>query len=160
MLTEVAKVVAVEEDGVWVETIRQSTCGTCSAQKACGHSLLNQVSEKQRNLVKALPGSLHASQYQVGDDVEISIPESVILKGSLIVYLLPLVMMLLGSAIFSQLLHSSPEAAAAVGAITGLALGFAAVYWHGLRHKDDAAYQPTLVQVLERSGNAINLSTL
>jgi sigma-E factor negative regulatory protein RseC len=160
MLTEVARIVAVDDDGVWVETVRQSTCGTCSAQKACGHGLLNQISNGRRNLVKVLPGTVNRERCHIGDDVVISIPESVVLKGSMIVYMLPIISMLAGAAFMSTLFGSSPDAGAALGSILGLALGFAVVRWHGLRHKDDAQYQPTLVQVLERSGNAVSLTPL
>ena len=45
MLIETGRVVAVEanEEALWVETIRQSTCGSCAANKGCGHGLLNRA---------------------------------------------------------------------------------------------------------------------
>ena len=56
MLTEVGRVIAVERDGLWVETIRSSTCGSCGARKACGHGLANQMRDGERGLVRVLPG--------------------------------------------------------------------------------------------------------
>jgi sigma-E factor negative regulatory protein RseC len=41
MLTEQARVVALDAETVWVETIRQSSCGSCSARAGCGHGMLN-----------------------------------------------------------------------------------------------------------------------
>ena len=43
MLLETGRVVAVDADSVWVETIRRTTCGSCAVQKGCGHGLLNQL---------------------------------------------------------------------------------------------------------------------
>ena len=75
MLTETGRVVAVDADGVWVETIRQSTCGSCAAQKGCGHGLMNRISDGHRSLIRALPGRLSAGDCQVDDQVRISMPE-------------------------------------------------------------------------------------
>ena len=57
MLTETGRVVAVDGDRLWVETIRKSTCGSCAAQKGCGHGLLNRISDNQRGLIPVLRGS-------------------------------------------------------------------------------------------------------
>ena len=54
MLVETGRVVAVEEDSLWVETIRQSTCGSCAAQKGCGHGLLNRYADGKRGYIQHL----------------------------------------------------------------------------------------------------------
>ena len=40
MLTETGRVVAVDDDGLWVETVRRSTCNACGVRQGCGHGLL------------------------------------------------------------------------------------------------------------------------
>ena len=97
MLTEVGRVVAVEPESLWVETIRQSTCGTCAAQKGCGHGLMNRVTDGKRSYIRVLRGQQPVQHCDVDDQVLISIPEEVILKGSFIAYMFPLVCMLLGA---------------------------------------------------------------
>lgn len=150
MLTETGRVVAVESDGVWVETIRQSTCGSCAAQKGCGHGLMNRIGDGRRSLIRALPGKLAVADCQVDDEVRIAIPEDVILRGSLLVYILPLLLMLAGAAAGSAAYPASGDLAAALGAILGFVLGFALVRLHAHRHRDDSSLQPTLVEVLHR----------
>jgi len=150
MLTETGRVVAVETDGVWVETIRQSTCGSCAAQKGCGHGLMNRISDGHHSLIRALSGELNAADCQVDDEVRISIPEEVILRGSLVVYILPLLVMLAGAAAGSSLYPDAGDLAAALGAVLGFFAGFALVRLHALRHRDDHSLQPTLVEVLHR----------
>lgn len=157
MLTETGRVVAVEADGVWVETIRQSTCGSCAAQKGCGHGLMNRISDGHRSLIRALSGQLNASDCRVDDEVRIAIPEEVILRGSLVVYILPLLLMLAGAGIAAAVSLEHSDLAAALGAAGGFALGFALVRWHAHRHRDDRSLQPILVELLQRGTQAVQL---
>jgi sigma-E factor negative regulatory protein RseC len=151
MLTETGRVVAVDTDGLWVETIRQSTCGVCAAQKACGHGLINRMTDGKRSYIRVLPGEQAPAECSVDDQVRISIPEEIILRGSFVAYLLPLICMLGGALLAVGFLPGSEDGAAALGAITGLLIGFAAVRWHAVSHRQDPDYQPVLVEVLRPS---------
>ncbi len=148
MLIETGRVVAVDSSGLWVETIRQSTCGTCVAQKGCGHGLLNRISDGKRGYIRVLPGNRDVRECVVDDQVRISIPEEVILRGSLIVYILPLLCMLAGAATAVGLVSGNQDVLAALGAVAGFGVGFALVRWHAWRHRDDRNLQPTLLEVL------------
>ena len=147
MLTETGRVVGIEPDGIWVETIRRSTCGTCSAQKGCGHGLLNRISEGKRGYVRALPGDQSVEDYKVDDQVLISIPEEVILRGSFIAYILPLLSMLAGAMAASHFLAGQQDVLSVAGAIGGLAVGFTLVRWHGIYHRQDPEFQPVLLRI-------------
>ncbi len=157
MLLETGRVVAVEDDGVWVETIRQTTCGSCAAQKGCGHGLLNSMSAGHRSLIRALPGALKPADCRVDDEVRISIPEEVILRGSFIVYMVPLVIMLAGTIIGSSGLTTNTDVGAALGAALGFAVGVLLVRIHARRHRDDPSLQPTLVDILHREAQAVRI---
>ena len=158
MLLETAHVVAVEADSVWVETIRQSSCGACAAQKGCGHSLLNRISASRRNYIRVFSGALEASHCSLDDHVRISIPEQVIIHGSLIVYMLPLVSMLLMAAVATTVSVANQDLLAIGGAVTGFALGLGLVRWHAWRHKSDRSMQPTLVEFVNPSVECIAVS--
>ena len=149
MLTETGRVVAVEADSLWVETIRQSTCGGCAVQKGCGHGLINRISDGSRSHIRVLSGELAADACALDDQVRISIPEEVILKGSFIVYVLPLAAMLGAAAAAVALFSGNQDVLAFFGAVTGFALGVAVVRWHAWRHRDDTALQPTLVEIVK-----------
>lgn len=158
MLVETGRVVAVENEALWVETIRQSTCGSCAANKGCGHGLLNRIADGRSGYVKVLSGAVSARDCEVDDQVRISIPEQVILRGSLVVYLLPLACMLAGAAASNAIWTGAPDTAAAGGAIFGLALGFGLVRWHAWHHRHDRALQPTLLEILPRSRLPVRLA--
>jgi sigma-E factor negative regulatory protein RseC len=155
MLTENGRVVGVESDGIWVETIRRSTCGTCAAQKGCGHGLLQRVSEGKRGYIRALPGDYPVDSYKVGDQVLVSIPEEVILRGSLIAYVMPLITMFVGALSAVNWLTGNQDLLAIGGAAIGLALGFALVRWHGAHHRRDPEFQPVLLRVIPPAASAI-----
>lgn len=149
MLFETGRVVAVEHDSLWVETIRRSTCGSCAAQKGCGYGIINRfTADGRRGYVRVLPGAVGTRACAVDDEVRISIPEEVILRGSLVVYMLPLLGMLLGAAAAASLSADSQDLLAAIGAAVGFGLGLSLVRWHAWRHRRDETLQPKLVEVL------------
>lgn len=148
MLTETGRVVAVEAQSLWVETIRQSTCGTCAAQKGCGHSLINQISDGSRSYIRVLCPEHEPNVCKVNDQVLISIPEEVILRGSFIVYMIPLLAMLVGSVAAVELFVGHPDLVAIAGASFGFLVGVAVVRWHAWSHRDDTSFQPTFIEVV------------
>lgn len=158
MLVETGRVVAVDTEGLWVETIRESTCGSCAAQKGCGHGILSRFGSGRRAYVHVLWGGITSDDCAVDDQVRISIPEDVILRGSLVVYMLPLVCMLAGAAAGATLLPLAGEWPAAIGAILGFAAGFVLVRWHAWRHRADRTLQPTLLEVLNPGSRPVRLA--
>ena len=148
MLTEPGRVVAVESDSLWVETIRQSTCNSCSAQKGCGHGMLNKVGSGRRNHLRVLLQGQSAADFAVDDEVVISIPEQVLVSGALLVYLLPLALMLAGALLFSRFWQG--DIAAVAGASLGFVLGFAVVKYHGWRNRDNRDLQPVVMNKLTK----------
>jgi sigma-E factor negative regulatory protein RseC len=155
MLRETGRVVAIEDDGVWVETIRSSTCSACAANKGCGHGLINRYSGG-RGLVRALPGEkLAPRDCRVDDQVIIELPEEVILRGSVIVYLVPLLGLLCGALAMAGQGGDGPVLA---GAAAGLALGLALVRWHARRHRNDRRLQPALLEIVSRGAQPLSLT--
>ncbi|MEQ9465502.1 MAG: SoxR reducing system RseC family protein [Haliea sp.] len=159
MPTETGRIVAIDTDSLWVETIRKSTCGACSAQKGCGHGLLNRIRDGQRGLVRVLPGAYALADCRIDDEVSISLPDEVVLRGSLIVYMLPLVTMLAGAVAGSHWLSWSQDLAAIAGAAAGFAVGVALVRWHAWRHRDDVSLQPVLAAPPGEQARSLSLLT-
>ncbi len=90
MLREIGRVVAVETASVWVETIPSSLCGKCAARAGCGQGIVSRTTG-HRGLVQAVESAtVRAQDCRVDDEVEIELPEAAVLKGSMLVYLAPL----------------------------------------------------------------------
>lgn len=145
MPTEIGRVLAVETEGMLVETIRRSACGSCAAQKGCGHALLPQLSAGRGGRIRVLPAQADTEQYRVGDDVQINIPDGVLLRGSFVAYGVPLLLLLAGALAAASWLPGNQDLTAAAGGAAGLVLGYALVRWHGARHRHDPALQPALI---------------
>lgn len=147
MLIETGKVVAVESDGLWVETIAKSTCGSCAAQKGCGQSLLAKLAGHTPYLWVSLAGR-DSADYRIGDEIKLGVPEAVVANGSMLVYLLPLIVMLA----FTLAAHQAGwgEGATTLAGLTGLLTGGAFVRWRAYVTRHDSRLQPVLVDDWQR----------
>ena len=103
MIEETGRVVAVEKDAVWVESIRRAACKSCAARKGCGQSALAKLGQQKKNHVKALNT---LTNLHVGDSVVIGVPEDVVVRGTFIAYLMPLLLMLVAAVVAESLVSS------------------------------------------------------
>lgn len=140
MITETGRVVAVDGDQAWVQTVRTSACQSCSARAACGQRALARVTGGRANQIR-VANSVGA---RVGDEVVLGIDEQSLLRASLWVYGLPLISMVLGSIAGYQWMGGT-DLSAILGALLGLAGGFFLVRrWQA---RDGERYQPKLLRV-------------
>ena len=77
----------VEGEFAWVETRRASTCGGCAGTAGCGTAVLGRVLGTRGIQVKAR----NVSGISAGDRVVIGVRERALVRGSLVVYAVPLV---------------------------------------------------------------------
>ena len=153
MLTETARVVAVEDGSIWVETVRQSVCGSCAAQKGCGHGIMNQIGDGTRNYLQLSATKFPSGRFKVDDQVTIGIPEKLMVAGSALVYVIPLIGMLGGAALMPLLVGAGSELSAMLGAGLGLVAGFAAVRLHAWYYRNSNALQPELLGLAPSLGD-------
>ena len=66
MILETGRIVAIEPEGVWVETIQKSACGSCKAEKGCGQSLINKWDGHTAYIWVLLEGR-NPENYQLGN---------------------------------------------------------------------------------------------
>jgi sigma-E factor negative regulatory protein RseC len=149
VIEEQGRVVAVEWGAVWVETLRKSTCSSCSVKAGCGQSLLDQLSASgRRGLVRALSNL----QLNVGDRVIIGVREDLLVRGSLLVYLLPLLGLFAAAVSAEQVGLSEPWVI--LSALFGFLLACCAVRWRSRITVGDPALQPVVLRALLASAAA------
>lgn len=141
MLNESARVVTVDEDGLWVETRRKSGCQGCGAQGSCGHSLLDRLHPGRASLLRIHLRGTDAPL--AGDDVTLAVPDSLVLKLSLVFYLLPLASLLGGALLAARF---GGDAAALLGALAGLGGGILAAGRIARRLEERPDYQPRILK--------------
>lgn len=142
MLKERARIVALDNGAVWVETIQLSTCGSCAAKKGCGQSLLASLGAKPGYLRVLLPDGKF-NKFQLDQSVTIGIPENIVVNTSLFLYLLPLCLMLL----FSALAHNYyvSELLTIVMASVGFCLGGMVIRFYSYKYEHDQRFQAIIV---------------
>lgn len=143
MIEEHGRVVAVEAGAVWVETQRTSTCSGCVAKNGCGQGLMDRLGvHERRGLVRALS----QLNLQVGDVVVLGIQERVLLRGAILVYLFPLLMLLAASLVAAQFSLSEPWVV--VAGLGGFLSSWLIVRLRSRRTVHDPGLQPVVLRAL------------
>lgn len=137
MIHETGIVISVNGNEAWVQTIRESACQSCSARHGCGQKALATLSGGQARQIRVI-NSLDACP---GDQVTVAIEESALLRASLLVYAMPLVLMVLVTAMAGALLPGR-DGMAMLFAIVGLASGLVVARWYSRR--EAGRWQPVM----------------
>ncbi len=144
MIESPAKVVRTDGDVAYVEVRNSSGCGSCGSGNECPTILLSQVFGGANREFRVL----NAVGAQAGESVVIGLEEGALLKGSLTMYLLPLVLLFIG-AIGS--ISLSPSAAlrdlySIAGGGVGLVAGFIWVKLYAMRLGSNRHFQPVILR--------------
>jgi len=147
MIAETGTIIAKDADYLWVETVRASSCQSCSARSGCGQAVLGQLMDEGRQYKKnvlrvALSDQGATTSADVGSQVQVLIEEGVVLKTALLVYATPLFGMFLASSIAVVL--GTSDGIVTLSGILGLGLSFAGVKKWISRWDCDTRYQPHL----------------
>lgn len=103
MIEENAVVAKIENGQVWVESKQGSGCSGCQQKASCSTSALSKLVKKRSVAVDS------AFKLNVGDEVVVGIEEGILLRASLMLYLLPLIFMFLGGGLGSWLIPQNFE---------------------------------------------------
>jgi sigma-E factor negative regulatory protein RseC len=148
MIEETATVVECQGEYAWVEAQRKTACGQCQVRKGCGTSVLAQVVGKKSTRMRVL-NPVHARQ---GEQVVIGLHEAAMLTGSLAVYLLPLLSLLLfaitGKVLAEQLGIASVEMMTILFALAGLLVAVIWIRMFSRRIANNSRYQPVIMKRL------------
>ena len=112
MLEQTARVTRTAPDGIWVQAVEPSGCGTCGGQGCSSRRIAELFQRKPRHFLVDCDLSLAP-----GDRVVVGIAHGSVLKSALRVYGLPLVLMLSGALLAHGILPGDGPA------LTGMLLG-------------------------------------
>ena len=151
MLTETARIVALDEHSLWVQTLRQGGCGKCAQGGACSCALLGgrrkprvRPLQLPRSELPVTPG---ATPLRIGQEVGLGLEEGAFLGGVFLVYLAPLLGLLTGTLVAHALWGG--ELASVCGGLAGFAAGLAPAWYCNRRWHRSARLQPRVLRVLE-----------
>lgn len=104
MIEESAVVVKIDNHQVWVESRQNSGCGGCLQKASCSTNAIGSVLKK-----KAVPVDSDI-QLKIGDQVMVAIDENLLLRASLLLYLVPLIALFSGAGVADWLLGNARHA--------------------------------------------------
>lgn len=144
MIEEQAVVIETGEGYAWVETQRRSACGSCTASEGCSTAVLAKAWGDRRVRVRAISNM----PVQPGDSVIIGLAEGALLSGSLLVYLLPLVLLLIGSILGQTTFEGAGDEPVLLSGAVGLGLGVLVARFWSRRWRNDVRFQPVVLRRL------------
>jgi len=151
MIEEKALIVETHDNIAWVETQRQSTCSACQVQKGCGTSVLHKVLGQKRTRLQVL----NPNRYEVGDDVVLGLQENALIKGSLMLYALPLLFMfgfaIAGYSVFFLYEMAYNEGYKILFSLSGLIAGFIWVSKYSKKISNDPNFQAVILSKIKES---------
>lgn len=92
MLEQTAEVIKTASDGIWVQAVEPSGCGTCGGQGCASRRIAELFQRKPRHFLVDCDLSLSP-----GDRIVVGIARGSVLRSALRVYGLPLGLMLAGA---------------------------------------------------------------
>jgi sigma-E factor negative regulatory protein RseC len=140
MLETRAFVVQVYGNEALVEAIGEGGCGQCSSEKGCGSNKLTQLFCSKPRQFKVH----NEANAGVGDEVTVTLADGVLLRSSILMYVLPLVLLLSGGALGAHWSYdaASRDGFAAIGSLLGLIAGFGLAKWLSKRLRVMAVAHP------------------
>ncbi|MGH1462047.1 MAG: SoxR reducing system RseC family protein [Neptuniibacter sp.] len=143
MIEESGTVVDLNDDGIWVETVKESACGSCAVRNGCGQKLLASAGDGKSFVVNVSnPSHL---QVNTNDSVLIGVEEGAFLKATLYVYLVPLLALFLG-ALVGELL-SLTEGYIILCALLSLIVSLFGIRFFSKVLFRSCKYQPVLLKI-------------
>lgn len=141
MIHETGTVISTSGTEAWVQTIRESACQSCSARHGCGQKALAGLTSGQSRQIR-VANTLNA---RPGDQVTVAIEESALLRASLLVYALPLVTMVIATALAGAMMPGR-DGLAMISALVGLGVGLGVARWYSRR--DSGRWQPVMGRLI------------
>lgn len=118
MISAPVRVIAITDRLAQVEPTEKSGCCGCASRESCGVSGLGKYFSSRRKTIDVACDA----QVRAGDELQLSLSESDLVKAGLLAYLLPCVTAVAGAALASGYGDVGSVLGAAVGAASGFVL--------------------------------------
>jgi sigma-E factor negative regulatory protein RseC len=119
VIEEHARVIAVQNGQLLLEAQTKASCSACAVKQGCGTSVISKWVGRKFTRFQA-PNTVNA---RVGDEVVVGLAEEAMLKGSVLVYLLPLLAMI-GFALLADSLIAADTASRELMVLIAAVAGF------------------------------------
>ena len=105
MIEETARVIDIEGDQLVLQAQTKTACNACEVKQGCGTSVLSRVVGRKFTRFHAT-NTVNAS---IGDEVIVGLHEDAMLMGSVMVYLLPLLALIIAAVMADSLIATTVD---------------------------------------------------
>jgi len=146
----VVKTSTEDKQYAWVQTQRKSACGTCSAKSACGTQILSRIFGQKLSRIKVI----NSCNAKPGDYVVIGLEDQALLKGSFLLYFVPLIFLIIFSLIGTLIAKSMSlptgyiDLSSIVSATLGMLFGILAVRVYSVLGTKGTPYEAKIIRIL------------
>ena len=155
MIEMQARVVDIGKDGTaWVESMPNGSCSSCASgdgeteTSGCGAGKIGQIFTLKEKKYRVID-TIHS---QIGDEVIIGIADGSVLRGSAVVYMLPLLLIFIGALLAAQFTPVAQRDVASIfGAVGGFIVGAAWLFQFSRRASKDPRFQPVILRSVRSS---------
>ena len=150
MIEEQAQVVDIKGDQLVLQAQTKSACGSCAANKGCGTSVLSKVVGRKFSYFQA-KNDVDAN---IGDTVIVGIAEDALLRGSTMIYIVPILTMLFFALMAEYLVTPAQhhDLVVAASALAGLAAGSLLSRGYFRRRSRTQMYSPVVLRKIIEHG--------
>lgn len=146
MIKNLAQIERLDANYIIVSCQQQSSCKACAARSSCGTGVLSNVMPSRKHEFQvARPTSL-TPQAKIGDWIEIGLEEESLIKGALLLYVMPLISMLIFAIVGLWLTDS--ETGSIIFSLLGLSSGLLVARHQSKSMVDKSSYKPVFVKYI------------
>jgi len=150
MIEENALVISINGKDIVIEPVKEAGCSGCKQSGVCGVSLFSRFFGVRSTKFHAINTS--AVALRPGDEVVVGVHENALVSGSLVVYAIPLLLLvvaaLAGGVLSDNWLPQHKEITTILASLSGLAAGLMLTHRISRRMSHDERYQPVILRRL------------
>jgi sigma-E factor negative regulatory protein RseC len=157
MIEEQAQVIELRGNQLILQAQTQSSCASCAVNQSCGTSVLSKVVGRKFTQLQA-ENNIGA---KVGDTVIVGIAEDALLKGSLVMYVIPIIGMLVFALVADYLLMEMRhrDLVVAISGLTGLAFGSLLARLYFQRQSNVRLFLPVVLRKASVENESLHVVT-
>ena len=157
MIEEQAQVIEIQGDQLILQAQTQSACGSCAVNKGCGTSVLSKVVGRKFTQFQA-KNNIGA---EVGDTVIVGIAEDALLRGSVVIYIMPIMGMLVFALIADYYLVEMAvrDLFIAASGVMGLVFGSLFAKQYFLRKSSANQFSPVVLRKVVLQNASLHVTT-
>lgn len=142
MPTEEGRVIRAEDKTAWIQTIRSASCEGCQSRHAC-HTMGGGGNEMSVEAINHLGA-------REGDQVVVEFSTASLMKGTFLIYMLPIICLMIGAAVGVKLTPFFDVNESTLPALMGFGsfiLAVLSVVFIGNRMGKNDAYKPKIIRI-------------